>query len=475
MRTYIIYILFLFPLLVIAQNDSVSIRYSEEKVENFEKTTLIDEYEKAFGNNRVVKSSLRISLAGIPTTYISRNHPYPIKDFIRSLDPIIQFEQKISADKSLIVNFSSNRAKDDLFWNSNIGLEGRWYYEMKKRVAQGKQQPNITGKYLSLKAEINPYRVNPRFGNFYDFGFGSGYIVFRETSTYRVNWGWQLGNNVSYWVSAGVKLGDRGAVDNEGFWIDTNFSGKTATTWFISSNAQAGLGLLLPFNKRTANNFCDFLQCNYEVKQLFKVNLNNMLYIDSYLQALGVDVAYERKIGRSPFSINSNIKSGFFNRVIHAPTGAKIDSIFNNAGMLQGWRTRQTFATETDNFWAYNFELAEQLRYYIGMKNRIVKGKSANNLNGLYVGVLGSYKVQNQWIHSFDGNNSVSIVDYNTKELSGGLSVGYQLQTNRRSFLDISTDILRQRTIHPANNQNPGRGINTNTIINFSLKLGFAR
>ncbi|RFS15236.1 hypothetical protein [Emticicia sp. C21] len=472
MRNLILFILFLSPLRAIAQKDSVNISYSEEKVQSFEKTTLIDEYEKAFGNNRVVKSALRISLNGIPGINTADKAPYPIRNFIRGLNPTLHFEQKISGDKSLIASFSGNRAKEDIFWNADIGLEARWYYRMKERVEEGKQQPNITGKYLSLKVEANPFRYSNLFMPFADFG--AGIFLFRATSTYSFNWGWQLGNNVNYGVSVGIKHGKKSVIDNNNFLVDGTLSGKTATTLFISSNAQAGLGLFLPLKKRTTSNSCDFLQCNYEVKQLFKVNLNNTLYLDRYFQNLNLDIAYERKIGRSPFSINSNVKSEFYNSFIHNPTGSKLDTVYTDMGIIRDIRTRPTFSKELQNYIAYNFEIAEQLRYYIGMKNRIVKGKTASNLNGLYIGVLGSYRFQKQWFSSIGSSSSLTN-NYQTKELSGGVSIGYQLQTNRRSFLDISTNILQQRLTFPIEPPNPDTRTTTNSVINFSLKLGFAR
>lgn len=41
--------------------DSLQLNYSEETVTEFKKTTLIDEYEKAFGGHRLVKSGLRLA------------------------------------------------------------------------------------------------------------------------------------------------------------------------------------------------------------------------------------------------------------------------------------------------------------------------------------------------------------------------------------------------------------------------------
>lgn len=259
MKNLIIYLILLFPLFAKAQTDSTKVSFSEEKVENFEKTTLIDEYEKAFGNNRVVRSSLRVSLSGLPSTLLSSQVQYPIRNFIRDLNPVLQFEQKISVDKSLIASFSGNRHKDDLFWNADIGLEGRWYYQMRERVEAGKQQPNITGRYISLKVEANPYRYNPIYEVFREFGVRT--FMFRATSTYSFNWGWQFGNNVNYGLSIGLKHGNKAIISDKNYWVDGTLSSKTTNTFFISTKAQAGLGLFLPLKKRTANNYCDFLQC----------------------------------------------------------------------------------------------------------------------------------------------------------------------------------------------------------------------
>jgi hypothetical protein len=472
MKNLITYILVLFPLLAKSQTDNTKVSYSEETVENFEKTTLIDEYEKAFGNNRVVKSALRVSFTGLPGTSLSSRNYYPLRSFIRELNPILQFEQKIGVDKSVVASFSGNQAKEDVFWNYDIGLEGRWYYSMKKRVEEGKQQPNITGRYVSIKVEANSFRYSDFYKPFATYGVGT--FLFKPTSTYSFNWGWQLGNNVNYGISVGVKHGKKSVVDDNNFWIDGTVSGKTAATFFISSNAQAGLGLFLPLKKRTANNFCDFLQCNYEVKQLFKINLNNMVYLDRYFQNLNLDIAYERKIGRSPFSINSNIKSEFFNNFVHDYTGSKSDTVYSDTGAIQQVMMRSTFSKKLTNYIAYNFEIAEQLRYYVGMKNRIVKGKSASNLNGLYIGAQGIYRLYNQWFPNMDGSSGLRHA-YQSRESSIGLSVGYQLQTNRRSFLDMSTNILRQKLTYLVDPLGFIRRPEISSIINFSLKLGIAR
>jgi hypothetical protein len=152
-----------------------------------------------------------------------------------------------------------------------------------------------------------------------------------------------------------------------------------------------------------------------------------------------------------------------------------MDTTFSDMGVIRSIESRYTYATKLQNSTAYNFEISEQLRYYIGMKNRIRRGKSASNLNGMYIGVLGSYKVENQRLSRFDSNGFPAYFDYSTKYLNWGLGIGYQLQTNRRSFLDISTNFLRENSTFPFEYSSSSSRTITNSLINFSLKLGFAR
>lgn len=471
MKNLITYLLLLSPLLAMAQKDSVNVSYSEEKVESFEKTTLIDEYEKAFGDNRVIKSALRIAFYPTPTSF-STNRAYAVEgNHPRYPDLILQFEQKIGVDKSLIASYYSNKRKTDLVWSSNFRLEGRWYYQMKKRVDQGKQQPNITGRYMSFRAEANPYEYNPALPVVVDKNMLSTFML-RATSTYSFNWGWQFGNGLDYSFSAGIKQGNKATINNESYWINEKKSTITGITPFITTNAQIAMGVYLPFRRRVSGNYCDFLQCNYEVKQLFKVNLHNAFYLDRYNQNAKLDVSYERKIGRSPFSVSSNIIAGLLNYTIYKPTGLKVDTTFNEQGSITSIMTRPTYSSDLQSFFTYHFEIAEQFRYYIGMQKRIAQGKSASNLNGAYIAVIGSYRTQRGKGYVAD-LTSVLYLNSAINQLSMGIGLGSQIKTNRNSFVDISLNLLRQKysiALEDLNNS-----IDMNTLLELSLKFGFAR
>lgn len=463
MKKLIILLMILLPISIKAQKDSIKVSFSEEKIASFEKTTLIDEYEKAFGNNRVVKTALRIGFNRGLNFDVSPNYSlavprtlFPWGAVLNATNPIIQIEQKIFIDKSLIGSFSGNKNKQSLIWQANIGLEGRWYFRMKKRVKAEKQHPNITGEYISLRYDWSPTKLNSEYLT--QHGIGSiTMFMFQPVSTYSFNWGWQFGNNLNYGFSVGVKQGNKSIIDDRGNWIDIYHSAKKSNNWFISTNVLAGVGLYLPFKKKTTNNYCEFLKCNYEVKQLLKINLNNVLYLDSYNQRASLDMAYERKLGRSPFSLNSNMLVGFDNNIFYLNIGYRQDTSFTDTGQIKEITNSPIYYPKADNYFTYYFQFAEQIRHYIGMNERITKGKSASNLSGFYIGVSGIYRSE--------ATNGMK-----TNRLGMGLGIGYQIQTNRKSFMDISTGLVRQKLSLP-----DFRIRGKESIFDFSIKLGFAK
>lgn len=443
MRNLITCFFILSPLLAVAQNDSVNISYSEEKVESFEKTTLIDEYEKAFGGNRVVKSALRIDFE--KNLYGNEPEFAPYNSYFEKPLPQIQYEQKIGLDKSLIAGIQWGRAP--FLANLNIDVEGRWYYKMKSRINAGIQQANITGKYLSLRIESKPFWNSDtrryRYMNEYE-------NIFKAYSSISLNWGIQFGNFLNYGFSLGLKQGDE-VLRRYIYPRD-----KRINTWFFTSRTPISLGLYFPKKKKVKNNYCEFLQCNYEVRQLFKLDLTNAFYFDKYLQTIVIDLGYERKLGYSPFSLNTSIIGGLTNN--HIEPSWKVDSAgYSIPGTIKKYYS------------ASSYEIKQQLRYYLGMQKKIVKGVSAGNLNGVYIGIFGSYggSDSNNW------KSSDIDVNFKTKYFRGGSVVGYQVQTNRNSFLDISASFYFQNFDYVFNDySSKERGTRS---MELKLKLGIAK
>lgn len=443
MKNLIIYLTLLLPLLTRAQTDTIKVSYSEEKVPVFEKTTLLDEYEKAFGGNRVVKSALRVNFE--KNLYGNEPEFKPYNSYFEKPLPQIQYEQKIGLDRSLILGIQWGRAP--FLANLNVDIEGRWYYRMKRRINAGIQQANITGKYLSLRIESKPFWNSDtrkfRYMNDYE-------SIFKAYSSISLNWGMQFGNFLNYGFALGLKQGDE---------IRTRLSrprDKRINTWFFTSRTPISLGLYFPKKRKVKNNYCEFLQCNYEVKQLFKLDLTNAFYFDKYLQTVVIDLGYERKLGYSPFSLNTSIIGGLTNN--HIEPSWEIDSAgYSIPGTIKKYYS------------ATSYELKQQLRYYLGMQKKIVKGVSAGNLNGVYLGLFGSYggSDSNNW------KKSDIYVNFRTEYLRWGAMVGYQVQTNRYSFLDIGASFHLQNFDYVYNDYSFNERVSQS--IEIKLKLGIAR
>lgn len=53
-----------------------------------------------------------------------------------------------------------NYTADQLSWGSKLQLQGRYYYNLKKRIAMGKSGNNLSGAYLALQSSVSYSRAN---------------------------------------------------------------------------------------------------------------------------------------------------------------------------------------------------------------------------------------------------------------------------------------------------------------------------
>ena len=441
-----------------AQSDSLKVTFSEEKVEKFEKTTLIDEYEKAFGGNRVVKSGLRI-FASDP-------------GFINYQQVGFQFEKKLGNNFSIISTFG-NMFQISGNTNFNASFESRYYLKMANRIKKELQKPNITGNYIGLKVHYFQ-KSNPSYGRLYGNYYGriqlNGGIpsqIFFEEGNISLNFGKQFGNILNLSLQLGLNKGYLLKKDNKNAYLDYGI--KMHNLFFTTQN-QVGVGLLFPSKRFENNNYCEFLRCQYGLKNLWKINLNNAIYIDKHNKNIKLDIAYERKLNNTPFSLNSNLifeAKQFKTPIVES---LKDTTSIDPAGITHNYRI-PIYSANTTNQTNFNLGLKEQLRYYFRMKEKIEKGKQGNNLNGFYNGI--------EYFSNFNMltfEQSKFFISYNrmlTSAFSGVL--GYQTLTNKYSFLDINL-VLGRESIKGYNNNKS----NTSSMFNqvhfeFNIKLGLAK
>lgn len=79
------------------------------------------------------------------------------------------FSVEISGDLSgQTIDYEAfNYTADQLSWGSKLQLQGRYYYNLKKRIAMGKSGNNLSGAYLALQSSVSHTRakVNSVIGN----------------------------------------------------------------------------------------------------------------------------------------------------------------------------------------------------------------------------------------------------------------------------------------------------------------------
>ena len=220
-------------------------------------------------------------------------------------------------------------------------LEPRWYYQMKRQIREGMQADNLSGNYLGLELSSSWFRNQP---GGYQMGLALNYGIQRRL----FGWGY---------FDLGYGLGFARAPQSAFF--------RGGSVLFTRPRLRLGLVRVRPQPGDAPDAYCEALRCFREERQLWKTDLLNLfdLYADSRAQTLTIRpyVAYERKIGVSPFSVNTEL--------------------FGQAGLgryVFGENYRYRFASAG---------LQVQPRWYFNLKRRIALGRSGNNLSGMYLGL----------------------------------------------------------------------------------------
>jgi hypothetical protein len=403
------------PFSLQAQSDSLKVTFSEEKVEKFEKTTLIDEYEKAFGGNRVVKSGLRMR-------FLSQ----PIFGQIDAFQT--QYEQKLCPSFSTITKLGLSNSS----MNPNFELEVRKYKNVKIS--------NISGKYTSLFINTNTYS-QPQPSNQNDFSsIGSIFIHSAGSRDYYfskgalgISKGVQFANALAFGIKAGFKFGNKSFIDSRNNWV---YGGKSNLTVipFISSYSEAGFGLLFPTKKKPAANSCEFLGCNYEVNNMWKLNLANIFYLDKYEMNGTVDIAFEKKIGKSPFSINSNLIINLNFQNTYIANGVR-DTLIYDKKETDRYLIWEYFK-ENVQMWETGAIINEQIRFYPSQIKRNSLKNTTSNLNGLFMGAFCEFGFRSRF---FKDKPLVSVNELNriARKRNIGIVFGYQSKVSRKSFIEF--------------------------------------
>ena len=476
-----------------AQSDSIQISHSEE-TGTLEKQRFIDRYDYVFMTKEPTKWMLKGTLQPLRSSLQNR---YFIPAY-QTLSPWwINFERKITPSFSLQVGItyferSSRLVKingetisqlplfnyGDIRKYSTLGdklifmgsLEGRWYYDLAKRIKEGKSENNFSANYLGFRftQAFNPAlhrnsgeltHSNGKYDSDYQLeqlkhSISISYGLQRRFLKHGfVDFGVQLSRNSFQQVSNQVVFlnGDNSIYDwdnpNPNFWnnIQNNWS-DLGNRNELEFKTEFRLGVAIgDFKKKSSSPLCEVLRCYETTKSLWKVAWPH-LKINPNEQVLFSSVGYEQRIANTSFSVNTQIDTKITHQsYVNVSYIKSIDQSIQKADLSLS--TMYILATL-------------QPRFYFSQAKRINQKGFGRNLSGWYLGVSFSKIFDKNQQRFSNGDNITARFD------SKGYKpvIGYQQQIFRHGYIDVS---LSPAWFGKGNNP-------VNNIFGADLKLGFA-
>ncbi|MCW5921473.1 MAG: hypothetical protein KIS77_03960 [Saprospiraceae bacterium] len=285
-----------------------------------------------------------------------------------------------------------------------LNLQPRWYYQMGKGVREGRSANNFSGNYLGLQLAYTHYGTNLS---------GEEARLASDQLTMALRWGWQrrLFRRGFSEVSFGI-----GARYSDGFDQATL---QQRAHWDLYANTQFSFGLATfkPKDEKQDLAYCDALRCFRDEVQMLKIDLYNLLRIADKDNLKGAaSLAYERKLGQSPFSVE----------------------LLGYAGMRQEVSTQ--YVSEY-NFSGWGFGGHVQPRFYFNLKKRIATGKSGNNLSGPYIALQTAFEHSNEERTQVAGNTITYFEDTKNAWNIGPLC-GIQYRFFKNGFIDLNLGVV---------------------------------
>jgi hypothetical protein len=301
------------------------------------------------------------------------------------------------------------------FWYGQI--EPRWYYNMPKRIAQGRSTNNFSGNYFSLKFTQFTDRSKEGFPSERDFKTPHqrlmlAYGMQRRVLNYgffdfSLNAGWQRDNN---YEGQYVLNGGRYRPVS---WQNNPLEG-------FSARSEIRLGLALGGAKRkTTLPVCDIFRCFEEENSLFKIDMTKLFYVAPNQANLTFSMAYEKKLKKTAWSLNQELRADYSYSFEKYSDGYAMTTIESNGTM---------------------FRYVLEPRYYYNLNKRIRKGKSANNLSGNYLALHNFNRLSHTFLEIRPGNEP------NRKQLVTAIGAvwGIQRRMFNHGFFDAKFGIVRK-------------------------------
>ncbi len=265
--------------------------------------------------------------------------------------------------------------------NFNNSLSLRYYLKHQERIDNGLQGNNLNGTYVELGTAINlPLSFNIYQNPFIGFGMQSRFLK-------------------RGLVDTGVRLSYNG--DSNNLNLSTGFS--------------IGLAFSNDYDlTEIEENKCAIVRCYDEQFYMIKVPISGLLSLslsnEFALLNANPSIELEHRLTRVSITMNHELRSSF--ELFHNPNG--------QVGIVP------------HNFQEVSYRAG--IRWYVGKKKRIIKGKTSNNLSGFYLGPIGEFGIAGG---KSDLKNFAAAEFY-----SGGFQYGYQTRLLKNLYFNLSFGLM---------------------------------
>lgn len=310
----------------------------------------------------------------------------------------LAYEHKLGEAFSLSAVMKSSSVLNDNFLSGNLslGIEGRYYYQMKERVKAGKQASNLSGRYISITPKVG-FGVNSLNNNntlIYGLAYGANLAWAEQNRIYDYFY-WDSGIEFSYTeLDNNFSTGDFTVLSlfrKSDFGVVFGGGGK-----FIPDKTNTQPQMKVNVNERFALRIID--NNNYSVSRITREGLD-----DPFWQFLAIpNIISEVKLGNSAFSI------------VHDFTARVEFSNYQN-GVKSDFEADRVL-----------YSLKMGTRWYYKMKSNVLAGKQGNNFSGGYV------------VANFAHNNTI---EKGSDLFFVTAGWGYQKEVGKKFFINVDLTI----------------------------------
>ncbi|TLV02177.1 hypothetical protein [Dyadobacter luticola] len=359
--------------------DSIRVTYSQES-DTLVKQRFIDRYENVFMTKVPTRQMLKVGYSGFGGVGFRIGYEYKIL-------PNFSLEAAVFTTKNqynaIPISYSET---SDIWMNANA----RWYYNMGKRVNQEMRSSNFSGGYFGLSYEQALH-------------YASDGPQLKERGRFGLLYGFQSRFFNRGYIDMSVGLFNRGYI-RDLLWVNLYEHRRyfTAKDFVLTTRSSFGFALG-DWKKSRHSPACEVLLCDEQVSGQWKLQIPNIT-LGLRLQRGNTSIAYERRIGQSPFWVQADV---------HAEA-------VRNAGPFISLVTYQAGS-------------GVELRYYYIQKAQVRRGTGGGNLSGPYLGVGAT-----TFIPGFDSNIDSGKYKDHAWYHAATASWGYQQRLFKRIYVDGS-------------------------------------